>query len=104
MKTRAHFRLIQMPCCGQLLCWVIATVIVGVLMTSPAMAQFGELFPGQRQMYLEFEKRRLEVEKRELEEKLDRYEYDQRQRRWRNYKDCLDRNRFNLSSSQSCEY
>jgi hypothetical protein len=22
MKARAHFRLIQMPCCGQLLCWV----------------------------------------------------------------------------------
>jgi hypothetical protein len=22
MTTRAHFRLIQMPCCGQLLCWV----------------------------------------------------------------------------------
>jgi hypothetical protein len=21
-KTRAHFRLIQMPCCGQSLCWV----------------------------------------------------------------------------------
>ncbi len=21
-KSAAHFRLIQMPCCGQLLCWV----------------------------------------------------------------------------------
>jgi hypothetical protein len=22
MKTRAHLRLISMPCCGQMLCWV----------------------------------------------------------------------------------
>jgi hypothetical protein len=54
MKTRAHFRLIHMPCCGQMLCWVnpnmerhemfkfltIAAILVALL--SPAKAGSNE--------------------------------------------------------------